>query len=183
MSAMKKQFFPRNRLINDFMNELDKLKTEIKNDLMNIKEFFEASLNSYVSSATSGNTGTQPVANDPIQGRKKHFLENYMLVFPSLLYRTILKLGKRIEKIDQGLFTINFKYTNPRNNLCYIGPKGREVEEIRGLRNYFFHGDDMPNKGFADAFKNYPPDKPIELEGKDVTRLIKNCEDAINKII
>jgi hypothetical protein len=194
------------------MDDLNKLKAEIEDDLRNITEFFETALKSYnISNPSNNNPGTYPVTTDPLYGRRKHFLESYMLVFPSLLWRSLDKLSRILRKIDKERHDKCFEFIEPRFEwdkrtsatkffsyirffiwkICYrpnkdwhyIGPKKDEIEEIRELRNYFLHNKSKPSNGLVEKNKNkYPKNTEIILKSENVYEFIEVCKNAIDDI-
>ncbi len=192
--------------------ELDKLKAEIESDLRGIEEFFETALQSYnllKPSSPATATDTTTVTTDPIQENRKHYLDDYMMVFPSLLWRTLKKLERRLKQIDVPRFNKCFEITEPkfdrtsknkikktyyylkflwwkiiykpRADCHYIGPKKFEVEEIREIRNYFLHNHIKPSRGLVEKY-SYTQNMEIKLSKEKVYTLIevfKNAKDTI----
>ncbi len=192
--------------------ELDKLKAEIESDLRGIEEFFEGALLSYnLSKPSSPATGTYntTVTTDPIQENKKHYLDEYMMVFPSLLWRTLKKLERKLKVVDRARFNKCFEITepkfdrspesilrktyyylkflwwkivySPKADCHYIGPKKFEVEEIREIRNYFLHNHTKPSRGLIEKY-SYIRNTEIKLSKEKVytfIELVKNAKDSI----
>jgi hypothetical protein len=192
--------------------ELEKLKAEIESDLRGIEEFFETALQSYnLSKPSSPATPTDgtTVTIDPIQENRKHYLDDYMMVFPSLLWRTLKKLERRLKQIDIARFNKCFEVIEPKFDRSskskiklayyyskflwwkmihrekadchYIGPKKFEIEEIREIRNYFLHNHTKPSSGLIEKY-SYTRNIEIRLSKEKVYTFIevfKNAKDTI----
>lgn len=188
---------------------LEKLKAEIEDDLRSIEEFFETALQSYeLAKPSSISSDGYSVTTDPVQENKRHFLEDYMLVFPTLLWRTWKKLEKNLKVVDSRRFSKCFEYVKPKfdwgNNSKksyifsylrfvfwrvifrpnqdwhYIGPKKFEIEEIREIRNYFVHNHSKASSGLVRKYSY--PNTEIQLSREKVNSFISVCKNAKNDI-
>ena len=189
---------------------LEQIKSEIEGELKNIEHFFENALNAYgplspSKAAREDSNDGVAVTEDLMQKTEGTFFKDYMMIVPALLWRfwdnLRDKLGREYAvqyfefkepKFDRSgnlfkdalcylKFFIERKFSGSKLSWHYIGPREREIEEIRELRNYFLHNHHEPSSGLCRKYY-YEKNQKIKLSEEKIYSFFDSCEKAKDTI-